>query len=96
MLTTSYWLAESTNAPAVRGPSGPVDVAVVGGGVTGCACALSLAERGLIGSGALRWTIWDDERVEPWYRQNLLVFGGDLILDGCPYVIHPGIWTCYR
>jgi hypothetical protein len=23
-------------------------------------------------SGALRWRIWNDERVEPWYRQNLL------------------------
>lgn len=27
--------------------SGPVDVVVVGGGVTGCSCALTLAERGL-------------------------------------------------
>jgi gamma-glutamylputrescine oxidase len=26
--------------------AGPVDVAIVGGGVTGCACALTLAERG--------------------------------------------------
>lgn len=24
-------------------------------------------------SGALRWEIWDDPRVENWYRQNLLV-----------------------
>ena len=24
-------------------------------------------------SGALRWMIWDDARVENWYRQNLLV-----------------------
>lgn len=49
------------------------------------------------GSGALRWQIWDDERVEPWYAQNLLVFGAhDLQRDGCPYVIHPGIWKCYR
>jgi hypothetical protein len=23
-------------------------------------------------SGALRWTFWEDEAVEPWYRQNLL------------------------
>jgi gamma-glutamylputrescine oxidase len=28
------------------GPTGPVDVAIVGGGVTGCACALALAEAG--------------------------------------------------
>jgi SAM-dependent methyltransferase len=24
-------------------------------------------------SGALRWQIWDDDRVENWYRQNLIV-----------------------
>jgi 2-polyprenyl-6-methoxyphenol hydroxylase-like FAD-dependent oxidoreductase len=32
-------------APADRS-AGPVDVAIVGGGVTGCACALRLAEAG--------------------------------------------------
>jgi glycine/D-amino acid oxidase-like deaminating enzyme len=42
-----YWLAEPAS-PLPRGAeSGPVDVAVVGGGVTGCACALALAEAGL-------------------------------------------------
>jgi glycine/D-amino acid oxidase-like deaminating enzyme len=42
-----YWLAEPHEE--LRGPrlQGHVDVAVVGGGVTGCACALTLAERGL-------------------------------------------------
>jgi len=29
---------------------------------------------GYVGSGMLRYEIWDDDRVEPWYRQNLLVF----------------------
>lgn len=29
--------------------------------------------RGYSVSGALRWAIWDDDRVENWYRQNLLV-----------------------
>jgi len=24
-------------------------------------------------SGGLRWHLWDDDRVEPWYRQNLLI-----------------------
>lgn len=28
-------------------------------------------------SGALRWDIWDDDRVENWYRQNLLVAAKD-------------------
>ncbi|HYZ18611.1 MAG TPA: FAD-dependent oxidoreductase, partial [Gaiellaceae bacterium] len=43
---TSYWLEE----PAVSLPAsgaGPVDVAVVGGGVTGCSCALELARAGI-------------------------------------------------
>lgn len=65
------------------------------------------ASHRFVGTGALRWRLWDDERVEPWYAQNLLAFivedhahfdftSVDLPLDGCPYVIHPGIWKCYR
>jgi gamma-glutamylputrescine oxidase len=47
MSTTSYWLAEPTEPlPAVE-LEGQADVAVVGGGITGCACALALAEGGL-------------------------------------------------
>jgi len=47
MTTTSYWLAEPHDPlPAVRLDGAP-DVAVVGGGITGCACALALAEAGL-------------------------------------------------
>jgi len=43
----SYWLAEPHQPlPAVR-LDGPPDVAVVGGGITGCSCALALAEAGL-------------------------------------------------
>lgn len=47
-MTSSYWLSEgrpSLPEPENR-PAGPVDVAIVGGGVTGCACALVLAEAG--------------------------------------------------
>jgi gamma-glutamylputrescine oxidase len=51
---TSLWLelADADGADAApwrsaRPAAGPVDVAVVGAGVTGCACALALAERGL-------------------------------------------------
>jgi glycine/D-amino acid oxidase-like deaminating enzyme len=47
-VTSSYWLSEkrpSLPEPPNR-PAGPVDVAIVGGGVTGCACALALAEAG--------------------------------------------------
>lgn len=31
------------------------------------------ARNGYTASGALRWPLWDDDRVECWYRQNLLV-----------------------
>jgi gamma-glutamylputrescine oxidase len=42
----SYWLSEP-GEPLVRAPrGGPVDVVVIGGGVTGCSCALTLAEGG--------------------------------------------------
>src|SRR3954469_2562843 len=46
-MTSSYWLAEE-HGPLTAAPrTGTVDVAVVGGGVTGCACARVLAEAGL-------------------------------------------------
>ncbi len=47
MATTSYWLVEPhAPLPRVRLDGNP-DVAVVGGGITGCSCALALAEAGL-------------------------------------------------
>lgn len=42
----SYWLEEPTDPPVGQRLDGAVDVAVVGGGVTGCSCALTLAEAG--------------------------------------------------
>ena len=47
-MTSSYWLSEERLGfpERERPPAGPVDVAIVGGGVTGCACALALAEAG--------------------------------------------------
>jgi gamma-glutamylputrescine oxidase len=41
------WLAEEWPPPAEKRVDGRVDVAVVGGGVTGCACAYALARAGL-------------------------------------------------
>jgi glycine/D-amino acid oxidase-like deaminating enzyme len=43
----SYWLLEDAPARAAVTLDGPPDVVVVGGGVTGCSCALELARRGL-------------------------------------------------
>ena len=45
--TTSYWLAEPHDPLSRVELDGLPDVAVVGGGVTGCSCALALAEAGL-------------------------------------------------
>ena len=45
-MTSSYWLDEVWKRPARLRTGGAVDVSVIGGGVTGCACALALAEAG--------------------------------------------------
>jgi glycine/D-amino acid oxidase-like deaminating enzyme len=45
-MTSSYWLEEEWPQPAPTRLVGRVDVAVIGGGVTGCACANALAEAG--------------------------------------------------
>jgi len=45
--TTSYWLEEPAAPLPVARVDGTADVAVVGGGITGCSCALALAEAGL-------------------------------------------------
>lgn len=47
MTTTSYWLEEARDVLPERRVVGRADVAIVGGGVTGCSCALTLAERGV-------------------------------------------------
>ncbi len=46
-MTSSYWLAEDRPRLDVPRLDGRADVAVVGGGVTGCACARVLADAGL-------------------------------------------------
>ena len=56
-MTTPYWLAEHAD-PLPRGNlTEHVDVGIVGAGVTGCACALVLAEAGL------RVRVVDERRV---------------------------------
>lgn len=47
MPALSYWLAEPHDPLPVVELDGPADVAVIGGGITGCSCALALAETGL-------------------------------------------------
>lgn len=60
------------------------------------------AEHGFAASGALRFMFWNDERVENWYRQNLIVFTtmGPIILGGYPAevlpVVHPVLYDARR
>jgi SAM-dependent methyltransferase len=53
-------------------------------------------ERGYACSDELRWRIWDDERIEPWYRQNIFVARHDPEQAGkeprIPAAVHPGIY----
>ncbi|HET6684038.1 MAG TPA: FAD-binding oxidoreductase [Gaiella sp.] len=46
-MTTPYWLDEPAPAFSTGDATSRVDVGIVGAGVTGCACALALAEAGL-------------------------------------------------
>ena len=46
-METPFWLDEPAEPLPVVRLEGPVDVAIVGGGVTGCSCALTLAEAGM-------------------------------------------------
>jgi gamma-glutamylputrescine oxidase len=44
---TPFWLDDAREPFPITQLGGPADVEVVGGGITGCACALALAEGGL-------------------------------------------------
>lgn len=66
--------------------------------------------RGFAVSGALRWPIWDDDRIEPWYRMNLMVavrepvhlttpmpaLFGRGVVSAPISVIHPITWGYHR
>src|SRR5215203_5021447 len=45
-MADSYWLSEPAGALACRPLGGRADVEIVGGGITGCSCALALARAG--------------------------------------------------
>src|SRR5437867_1628994 len=47
MTTAPFWLEEPADPLPSASLRGRPDVAVIGGGVTGCSCALTLATRGL-------------------------------------------------
>lgn len=60
--------------------------------------AALFAAHGYPATGGLRTRYWTNQAIQPWYRQNLLVFGdlGPLSPDGCPDLVHPEIWAWYR
>lgn len=45
-MADSFWLSEPAPALASRALAGPPDIEIVGGGITGCSCALTLARAG--------------------------------------------------
>lgn len=52
-------------------------------------------DRGYVCEDTLRWQIWDDSRIEPWYRQNLFLARKDFQSAGkeprIMAVIHPAM-----
>lgn len=50
--------------------------------------------RGRRVSGTYRYGIWDEPRLEPWYKQNMLVVG---VNNGpCLPLVHPDVWSFHR
>lgn len=52
-------------------------------------------QRGYVCADDLRWEIWDDERIEPWYRQNMFSARRDAARAGreprIRSVVHPAM-----
>lgn len=45
------------------------------------------------GDGSMRLDLWDNEAIEPWYRQNMILFdnfSGENL--NCQSLVHPTIW----
>lgn len=54
------------------------------------------AENRFAVNSSFRFTIWDDDRIENWYRQNLLIaFPGDPLPDPIS-VVHPALYDARR
>ena len=54
-------------------------------------------QQGFVCSDALRWRIWNDKRIENWYRQNIFTARKDLVHAGSEArieaVIHPDMFS---
>jgi hypothetical protein len=57
-------------------------------------------ERGFECEDTLRWKIWDDSKIEPWYRQNLFLARRSPASAGLEprirSVVHPAMWNFER
>lgn len=55
--------------------------------------------RGFACSDAVRWEIWNDDRIEPWYRQNMMLVTRDEDRAGSEEridpVVHPAMLDIY-
>jgi SAM-dependent methyltransferase len=55
-------------------------------------------ERNFVCDDGLRWQLWDQSKVEPWYRQNLMVARHDAAMAGqeprIKGVLHPEMLSC--
>ena len=58
--------------------------------------AAMFAAHGFVASQTLAFKLWDDRRVEPWYRQNLLVLNREGKPSPVLDVVHPEIWAWRR
>lgn len=57
-------------------------------------------ERGYACSDDIRWRIWTDDAIEPWYRQNMMVARKDAVSAGkekpIESVIHPSMMSFFN
>jgi hypothetical protein len=55
-------------------------------------------ERGYVCDDSIRWTMWHDPLIEPWYRQNCMICKRDAALAGSEPrirpVVHPDMLAC--
>lgn len=58
--------------------------------------AEKFAEHGYGVRDTYRWPLWDDDRVEPWYRQNLMVFESGREIATPRPLVHPFYWDMRR
>lgn len=62
--------------------------------------AEKFAKYGFVGDGSIRWAIWDDPEVCPWYQSNVILFrhlGRPPEPHEVPiHVIHPSLWLSPR